>query len=142
MARAKAQPKKPKWQPIENIGDSRESAREKQDKLYSDLEEFEAFREKILPAIRKDLMSGMTAAQLREKYSALVQARLITEAITTPDAAKASAAARDILDRAHGKATEKKEVTHKFADLSDQELDSILISEEEELAVIEGQLKQ
>lgn len=110
---------------------------EQEDKLHDlvkDLKDFEEFREKILPAIRQDLMSGMDAEQLREKYSALVQARLITEALTTADSGKAGVIAKDILDRAHGKPTEKKEVTVKYADVSDDELDALLLSEEEDLA--------
>lgn len=137
----KAQPKKKKFTPIEEFSSGKDEQAER-DRLLEDLSEFEEFRTKIMPAIRRDLLAGMTAAELRSKYAALVQARLITDAITTPDAGKAATAGKDVLDRAYGKATEKKEVTHKFEDLSDQELDAILMSEEDELAQIEGQLKQ
>ena len=101
--------------------------------LVKDLNDFEEFREKILPAIRQDLLAGMTAEELRMKYSALVQARLITEALTTADSGKAGSLAKDILDRAHGKPAEKKEVTVKYSDVSDEELDALLLSEEADL---------
>ena len=129
----KAQPKKKKWVPIEQFED-KSIAQKEYNKLLSDLSEFEEFREKILPAIRKDLMGGMSAPDLRKKYAALVQARIITEALTTPDAGKAATLAKDVMDRNEGKATEKKEVTIKYKDLSDDELDALLLSEEQELA--------
>lgn len=105
--------------------------------LIDQLVEFEEFRSTILPAIKKDLMKGMNAKQLREKYAALVQARQLTTAIASADEMRASAAARDIMDRAEGKATERKEVTHRYAELKDEELDAILKSEEEELKHME-----
>lgn len=105
-------------------------------RLLDELVEFEEFRTTILDTIRQDLKSGMTAAQLREKYSALVQARVLTEALTD-ESARALTAAKDVLDRAHGKATEKKEITHTLKDMSEEELDALIRSEEEELREIE-----
>jgi len=113
-------------------------AETKMTSVISDLVEFEDFKEKILPAIKKDLMRGMTSKELREKYSALVQARQLTTAIASRDEGRASAAAKDIIDRTEGKATEHREVTHKYADLPDEELDAIIRSEEEELEFLES----
>lgn len=104
--------------------------------LVDDLAEFEDFRNTILRTIRQDLKDGMTAEELRNKYAALVQARVITEAVSD-ESGRALTAAKDILDRAHGKATEKKEITHKLQDLSDQELDALIMSEEGDLAEME-----
>ena len=105
--------------------------------LLDALQKFEDFSTKILPALQKDLLSGMGAKELREKYAAIIQARQITTAILSQDEGRASVAAKDVLDRTEGKATERKEVTHKFADLPDEELDAIIRSEEEELAYLE-----
>ena len=105
----------------------------KMTKLIDQLAEFEKFRETILPAIRADLSNGLTAPELREKYAALVQARIITEALTTPDAGKAATLSKDVLDRSEGKATERKEVSIKYSELGDEELDALLLSEEAEL---------
>jgi len=129
----KAKPKKKKFTPIEQFPDT-STTQDDYATLLSDLNEFIEFRTKILPAIRKDLATGMSAPELRKKYAALVQARIITEALTTPDAGKATALAKDVIDRVEGKATEKKEVTVKYADVSDEELDALLMSEEAELA--------
>jgi DNA replication protein DnaD len=104
-----------------------------QEQLHKNIAEFEKFKTELLPALQKDLLSGATAPELREKYLALVQARLISEALTNPDAAKAAAAAMDIINRAEGKAVEKRETKHTFENLKDEEVDAILKSEIEEL---------
>lgn len=130
--RNRALPKNRKKSTTGRVYDGRAEA-ERMERLLKDLTEFESFREQILPAIRKDLLSGYTAAQLREKYAAMIQARIITEALTNPDAGKANLAGKDIIDRVEGKATEKREVKHTFENLSDEELEAILKSEEEEL---------
>lgn len=101
-------------------------------RLLDELSEFEEFRATVLDTIRQDLKAGMTANQLREKYASLVQARLITEALTD-ESARALTAAKDVLDRAHGKATERKEVTHRLKDMTEAELDALILSEEAEL---------
>lgn len=112
------------------------------DRLFSDLREFEDFRETILPAIRRDLQKGMSAKGLREKYASLIQARQITEAITSPDPRAALAAGKDVIDRAEGKAVEKQEITHKFDNLTDEEFDAVLKSEEEDLKDMKGRFVQ
>lgn len=103
------------------------------DRIFSELREFENFRKTILPAIRQDLQKGMSAKELREKYAALIQARQITEAITSEDPRAALAAGKDVIDRAEGKAIEKTEITHKFDHLTDEEFEAVLKSEEEDL---------
>lgn len=110
-------------------------------KLIQDLRDFEEFQETILPALRKDVKAGLTAEQLQKKYSALAQARLISEALTNENAAVAIPAAKDLLDRTHGKATEKKIVKHQFDDMSDEELNAILESEEEDLEHLEDRIQ-
>lgn len=111
-------------------------------KMIDDLAEFEEFRETTLKAIRMDIKKGMSAKDLRAKYAAIVQGRLLTDALTTEDVSKAAFIGKDIIDRVEGKATEKKEVTHKFAEMKDEELDAILKSEIEELEDMETRFEQ
>lgn len=92
------------------------------------LTEFEDFRATVLPAIQKDLKAGLSAPQLRDKYLALIQARQITDILTAPPG-EAADPAQKVIDRVEGRATEKKEVKHRFADLPDEQLDAILLSE-------------
>lgn len=111
-------------------------------RLHDRLAAFEDFESEILPALIKDLKAGMTPDQLRQKYDSIVQARAITTALTERDSGKAMTAVKDILDRTHGKATEKKEVTHRFKDMSDKELDAVIKSEEAELSDMEERFEQ
>lgn len=104
----------------------------KRDKLHRDLAQFDDYQT-ILATIRKDIKNGLTPKQLREKYAPLAQARVISDMLTNENAGMALAAAKDMLDRIEGKATEKKEVSHRFSDVSDKELDAILKSEEDDL---------
>lgn len=138
MSRGKAKPKSGGAATRRRNGDAADTG---MTSLVDALQEFEDFKEKILPAIKMDLMSGMSSKELREKYAALVTARQITTAVASSDEGRASAAAKDIIDRTEGKATERREVTHKYADLKDEELDAILASEEEELKHMEEHLE-
>lgn len=97
------------------------------------LAELEAFEQEILPALKRDLKAGLTADELRKKYAAYAQARLITTIMIDPDSSKATAAAKDILDRTEGKPKETKEVTHRLQNLPEEELDAILKSEMEDI---------
>jgi hypothetical protein len=93
------------------------------------LAEFEEFREKLLPALQKDLSKGLTAEQILEKYAAVSAARLVHASATAISETAVIAAAEKHLDRVLGKPKQSVETTHKFKDLSDAELDAILKSE-------------
>lgn len=101
--------------------------------LIDEVAEFEDFKQKILPAIRKDLRAGMSEKDLREKYSAYVQADVLSTALVDPNSAVRLAASKDVLDRKEGKAKENKEVTHRYGNLTDAQLKAILNSEEADL---------
>lgn len=133
MTRAKARPKGYSPNYRETDQDKAKRSQDEVADLVQDLVDFEDFRQTVLPAIRRDLAAGLTAKQLREKYASLVQARILTEALTSDDSKSAIAAARDVTDRVDGRATEKKEVTHKFDKMTDEELDAVLKSEEADL---------
>jgi hypothetical protein len=64
---------------------------------------------------------------------AMMAARLVNEGITNPDASKALAAIKDVMDRTVGKPTERKEIKHSLEKLSDEELQALLDTEEAEL---------
>lgn len=95
-------------------------------RMIDDISEFEAFRREILPGLRKDLSSGMSSDDILAKYKSYMAARQVTIALTSEDEGKAQAAIKDSLDRVDGKAKERKEVEHKFAKLSDEELDALV----------------
>jgi hypothetical protein len=93
------------------------------------LADFEEFQATLLPAIRRDLKAGLSAKDIRKKYQAMVQARLVMTALLDPDAGKSTAAAKDIMDREEGRATENVKHTHRMEDLPDAEVDALLFSE-------------
>ena len=81
-----------------------------------------------LKGLKEDIARGMDAISLAKKYAALAQARIVTTALTEQDSGKALAASQDIVNRAHGRPTEKKEIKHALAESSDSELDAIINS--------------
>ena len=109
--------------------------------LLDDLEKFQAFRKELAPALKADLKSGLTAVQLYEKYQGLAAARGISIMMSERDSGKALSAIKEILDRSQGKATEKKEVTHRFDKTKTEELDAILLSKLDELESQDDQTK-
>lgn len=96
---------------------------------------YEKFKTEILPALRKDLASGMKAEDIIKKYEAHAAAALITS-LANPN--QALAAAEKILDRSQGKPTQRTESTHRFEKLKDEELDALLKSRFTELESDEG----
>lgn len=90
------------------------------------LSEFEDFQAQILPALKKDLAAGLSAADIMNKYQAVVAARLVSIAATSDQQNVAIAAAKDIMDRSAGKATEKLEITNKVGEMTDEEIDALL----------------
>jgi hypothetical protein len=100
------------------------------------------WKAKILPALQQDLLKGITPEAMLKQYEAIALARIISLAATADKPGEALAAAKDIVDRARGKATEKKEVKHSLAEIPETELRAILQSEEEDLENMEAQLEQ
>lgn len=100
-------------------------------KTVDAIDQFAIYNEifdKVLPELKTDIAKGLTAIDLAKKYSQLAQARMITTALTDADSSRSTAAAKDILDRAHGKATENKKIEHSMAQASDAELDALIES--------------
>lgn len=82
----------------------------------------------VLHSLKEDIRNGLDAVAIAKKYSTLAQARVVTTALTDEDSGKALAASQDILNRAYGKATERKEIKHALADSSEEELDAVIAS--------------
>lgn len=97
------------------------------------LAEFEEYRAMVLPKIRKLLAEGYKAADLYKVFKDDLEARKLTIALTEPDATKALAAVKDIQDRHEGRPVERKELSHKYSQLKDEELDALVMSELDEV---------
>jgi hypothetical protein len=85
------------------------------------------------PELWADLKSGASGKDLRGKYSPFLTARAIAIALKSEDAGKAMGAIRDLLDREEGRAVEKKEIKHQLEDLSEKQLDALLLTEMSDL---------
>lgn len=84
------------------------------------------FRENMMSELDEDLRKGLSADEIAKKYAPAMAVRAVTIAMTEADPSKALAAVKEVLDRGVGKATEKTEVTHKYQNLPDEELDAVL----------------
>lgn len=119
--------------PKGNVHKSNLAAEEIMARNLDDLAEFEEFKNTLLPAVRKDLSSGMSAKDILKKYAAIAAARTVTIAALEVDSGKALAAAKDIIDRAEGKPKEAVTHTHIYENLTDDELDAQILSRAEEV---------
>ena len=99
------------------------------------LAEFEEFKRVVLPSLQKDLAVGMSAKDILKKYSPVAAARIVSTVALEPDSSKALAAAKDIIDRADGKAKESVQHTHVYENLNDSELDAQMLSRAEEVGM-------
>lgn len=92
----------------------------------------------VLGGVKKDLASGLTSEEILTKYAALASARIVSIAATDADSGKALAAAKDVLDRTQGRAVERKQIDHRLSKLDEKQIDAILLSEFDKLALDES----
>lgn len=92
------------------------------------INKFEEFQKDILPMLRADIANGTPPEELIKKYRTHLAARQVTIALTEVDANKALAAIKDLRDRDEGKAVNREEVTHKYENMREEEIESILLS--------------
>ncbi len=104
-----------------------------EENLMEDVLLFEEWKKVILPELRELLLRGASAKEIAKKYSSHAVARMVTIALSEKDPQKAITACKDLVDRAEGRATETKKVEHKYENLEDKQLDSLLNSELEDL---------
>lgn len=124
---------KPKKRKPKLDKDSQEPSREE---ILDELALFEEWKRFILPELRRSLLKGTSAKDIAKAFENYAAARAVTIAITEPDSSKALAAIKDIQDRASGKPTETKKIQHQYHDMTDEEVEAMLQSEEEDLAII------
>lgn len=92
------------------------------------LSEFEESRRELLPKLARAVKEKKSVEEILAMCDTIAAARLGTIVATETDNSKVLAAIKDLLDRKHGKSTERKEIKHKFENLSEDELDSVLAS--------------
>lgn len=97
------------------------------------LAEFESLRRDLLPKLLQAVRDGKSAEEIIETGKAVAAARLVSMSTSSDDRA-AYAAVKEILDRTMGKATEKKEITHRLDRLSDEQIDAMVMSAIEDIS--------
>jgi hypothetical protein len=93
-----------------------------------DLAVFEELRADLIPFLRKAIESNASPEEILEKGRAAVFARLLSIAVLEPSSNSTLAAIKEYIDRDRGKATDKKEITHRLGKLPDEEVDALLLS--------------
>ena len=76
---------------------------------------------------------GSAVEAIYEKYGPALAARMVMMGITTSDAREAITLIKEIHDRSLGKAKERQEVTYKYKNISDEELEKMISAEEEQV---------
>jgi len=97
--------------------------------MVDDLAEFDQFRADIAPMLRKAVLEKWAPDRIYREFAAHAAARSVTIALTEDDPSKALSAIQEVLNRGFGKATEKREITNKFENLKDEDLDNLILSE-------------
>lgn len=77
----------------------------------------------------KDLKGGMSATDLRKKYSARLAARSILMALGSDNELTATTNIKDLTDRAEGRASEKARIPNPLEKLTDEQLEALLRTE-------------
>lgn len=98
---------------------SRNAVLDHQVGLLDDLAEFEEFRDKLLPVIRKMLRNNASAADILKLGESVAAARTVMEVVNGKGAGRA---ARDLLDRVNGKPTERRENVNTLSSVQTEQL--------------------
>lgn len=122
MARYTARPARPRLP-----GHTRkEIDQRKMAEALDDMAMFEELQASVIPQLRALIKKGATSEEILETGRALAVARLVSEAALNPNVNMA--AIKELLDRVHGKSTEKRDYTHRLGKLKDEEVDAMLLS--------------
>lgn len=98
------------------------------------LRKYEDWRSTILPKLEAMLKDGAKPKAILEWAQSFAAAEMVSLALTETDPAKRLVALKDVLDRSMGKPKERHEHKHQYAELKDEELDAVLLSELEDVA--------
>lgn len=104
-------------------------------RAIDELAEFERFQEEIMPILKTAIKERWSADKIwnHPTTQALLAARAVTIGVMDKDPARALSAIKDLMDRSVGKPTEKREVKHQLEKLSEDQLDSLLLSQLQDL---------
>lgn len=92
------------------------------------LDDFQEFQEhkKLHNKLLKMVNSGASPEKIYEEFGAALAARMVALGMTERNPAMLKAVVQEIHNRSLGKPTERQEVTHKYEQMSEEDLDKIL----------------
>ena len=91
-----------------------------------DLDFLQKFKKDLLPSLQKAVKQGLSAEAIFRMAEPMLAAKLVTEAIRSEDVGKITNAIKNILDRSSGPVTQKVEETHKYENLSEEQIRSLV----------------
>lgn len=92
-----------------------------------DLDLLERFKKELLPALQAAVKAGKSAEEIFRLSEPMLAAKLVTEALRSSDVSKVTNAIKNMIDRSAGPVTAKEEVQHKFENLSEEQINAILL---------------
>ena len=102
-------------------------------RIIEELSQFEEWSKEVPEVLKEAILSGKTAPELYDQFDNVAAVRVLQILMTETNSGQALAAAKDLLDRKYGRATEKKIIKHEFEEMSDEQLIAISKSETGEL---------
>jgi len=107
--------------------------------LVSMLDDFNKFKkyERVMGDLMAMVQKGATVESIYEKYGPALAARMVMMGLSSKDPKQAITMIKEIHDRSLGKSKERQEISHKFENTSDKELDRLINSEEEQVEGLE-----
>jgi len=104
--------------------------------LLDDFKEFKKY-ERVMGDLMHMVQSGASVESIYEKYGPALAARMVLMGMSTADSRQAINLIKEIHDRSIGKSKERQEITHKYENVSDKELERLIKSEEEQVEGLE-----
>lgn len=96
---------------------------------YSEFERYKGAMKQLMGLVQK----GASPEEIYEKFGPALAARMIMLGLTEKNPAMLKGVIQEVHNRAYGKPKEKQEVTHKYENLSEEELNQQI---EQELAEV------
>ena len=102
---------------------------EEEDRLRAlqDLEMLEKIKTDLLPHLQRAVKQGVTAEEIFRMSEPMLAAKLVTEALRSQDVGKITGAIKEMINRSSGPVKQNDEVTHKFENLPEEQLNAILL---------------
>jgi len=113
----------------------RNNSNKTEDRLAYLLDDYRRFRKynKVMDKLLKMVEDGASVEAIYEKFGPQLAARLVMIAISSSDPRQVTPVIKEIHDRALGKSKERQEITHRYENLTEPQLDKLIEQQEEQV---------